>query len=437
MFYFLRSYFIVLIETVCNIIFFEIFVQTDRRNRRFFLSKGLVILFLSFLSCANAFFWDRNFLIKQIVDIVLTAVILSLYWREKAGKCLVLSVVYTGILWLADFITVLVYPSMMQQAETVSETETEEFLVIVLAKLVLFLIIMLMSNTFRYNNMRYIKEKDWIAFLAIPIASMAVTFAFIKNVRLVIGTELEQLFAGLALGLVCMNIIMFYWIQNMGKQEYLLREKALLESKTRNQLQLYQAISEKVQHQRKISHEYENQLTCIQSLCEAEEYDKLKEYLEQLRGGVLHNVDYINTNHVIVNAVLNAKYQEAIEKNILVVWKVNDLSRLTISSSDLVVLLSNLLNNAVEACEKCGKERSIKVKCFYEEDEFVLSVRNTYNGRLNIFRGELYTTKSEERESHGIGLKNVIQVIEKNQGYYTMEHTDTEFWISIIIPQGT
>ncbi len=110
---------------------------------------------------------------------------------------------------------------------------------------------------------------------------------------------------------------------------------------------------EKVQDQRKLSHEYKNQITCIQALCETGEYDKLKEYLGQINGEVLHDLDYIDTNHVFVNAVLNAKYQEAAERDILFVCKINDLSGVTMNSSDLVVLLSNLLNNAIEACEKC------------------------------------------------------------------------------------
>lgn len=45
----------------------------------------------------------------------------------------------------------------------------------------------------------------------------------------------------------------------------------------------------------------------------------------------------------------------------------------------LGVLLSNLLNNAIEACEKCEADRIIKIKCIYEENEFVLSIKNTYD----------------------------------------------------------
>lgn len=163
----------------------------------------------------------------------------------------------------------------------------------------------------------------------------------------------------------------------------------------------------------------------------------------------MHDLDYIDTNNVFANAVLNAKYQEAVERDILMVCKINDLSGLAMDSSDLVILLSNLLNNAVEACEKCPAEpsrestvsvglkpcpRKIKLKCVCEEGEFILSVRNTQNGALRKAREKLYSTKNDNPGSHGIGLKNVVQIVEKYGGYYAIGHTKSEFQISIIIP---
>lgn len=434
MFDFLQSYSIILLETICCIIFFEIFEENNTSGKGILASRWFVILGLSVVSCIGAYFLQNYGFVRQIADVGITALILSLHYKMRFPKCLVLSLVFTGILWSADLVVILLYPALVQQNS--QDSEIKNFLVVILAKLFLFLIIVIINNTFRHNAIKYIKGKDWLAFLIMPFFSVAITSAFIKNIRIVTGTELEQLFAGLALGLVYMNIIMFYFMDNIGKREYLLREKALLELETRNRLQLYETISEKVQQQRKVSHEYKNQITCIQSLCEKEKYGELKEYLKQIGGELLHDLDYIDTNHIIVNAVINAKYQEAIQKNILMICKVNDLSGLTMKASDLVVLLSNLLNNAIEACEKCETERILKIKCIYEENELIFSIKNTYDGKLNKIGKKLYTTKVQEKESHGIGLKNVAQIIKKNEGYYAIKYTENEFQISVVIPQS-
>lgn len=66
----------------------------------------------------------------------------------------------------------------------------------------------------------------------------------------------------------------------------------------------------------------------------------------------------IDTNNVIVNTILNEKYNEMMDKGIIFVFRINDLSSIKIEDEDLVVILSNLLDNAIEACQKCeGKER--------------------------------------------------------------------------------
>lgn len=428
----LQSFSVVFMETVCCVIFFKIFIDSNGRNKRF-TSRLLMIFCFSFLCFVGAYLLQEHESIRLILDVGLTAFILSLYFKEKLGKCLVLSVVFMGLLWTADFIAIFLYPTLLHRAG--EESEIKDFFLAILAKMFLFLMILMLDHIFRHNEIKYIYEKNWLAFLNIPFFSIAIIFVFMKNIHAVKETGLKQLFAVLAFGMVCINIMMLYLIQNMSKREYLYREKALLDLETRNKLQLYETISEKVQNQREVSHEYKNQITCIQSLCEKEEYDQLKEYLKQINGDVLHDLDYIDANHVFANAVINAKYQEAVQKHILVVCRVNDLSRLTINSSDLVVLLSNLLNNAIEACEKCGKERNLKLKCVYEEGELILSIKNTYDGKLKQAGEKLYTTKEKEKESHGIGLKNVKRIIEKNGGYYAIEHTEKEFLVSVVIPQ--
>ncbi len=56
-----------------------------------------------------------------------------------------------------------------------------------------------------------------------------------------------------------------------------------------------------------------------------------------------------------------------LDKNIVFIFKINDLSGINVSDEDIVVILSNLLNNAIEACEKCPDKRVIKMKLVREK----------------------------------------------------------------------
>lgn len=137
---------------------------------------------------------------------------------------------------------------------------------------------------------------------------------------------------------------------------------------------------------------------------------------------------------MIVNAILNTKYQEAISKHIVFVLKVNDLSRIGIDDEDLVVVLANLLNNAIEACEKCEEKKIIKFKFMVEDELIILSVKNTYNQPLVYDNDEIRTSKTVEPEAHGVGIKNIIRIVEKYEGEYVIQDNDKEFYFSLIIP---
>ena len=136
---------------------------------------------------------------------------------------------------------------------------------------------------------------------------------------------------------------------------------------------------------------------------------------------------------MIVNSILNTKYQEAISKHIVFVFKVNDLSRIGIDDEDLVVVLANLLNNAIEACEKCEEKKIIKFKFMVEDELIILSVKNTYNQPLVYDNDEIRTSKTVEPEAHGVGIKNIIRIVEKYEGEYVIQHNEMEFYFSLII----
>lgn len=84
--------------------------------------------------------------------------------------------------------------------------------------------------------------------------------------------------------------------------------------------------------------------------------------LNEIQEGIRHSMDHIDTNHRIVNAVLNDKYEAAAEKKIPFLVKVNALQGLWLSDHDLVIVLSNLLSNAIEASERNVEHPFIKVK---------------------------------------------------------------------------
>ena len=78
----------------------------------------------------------------------------------------------------------------------------------------------------------------------------------------------------------------------------------------------------------------------------------------------------MNTHNPIIDAILNQKGYAAKEQDIDLHFEINDLSDVAIPSVDLTVMMSNLLDNAIEACEKLEKqERRMTVKAIYNKSD--------------------------------------------------------------------
>ena len=64
----------------------------------------------------------------------------------------------------------------------------------------------------------------------------------------------------------------------------------------------------------------------------------------------------------------------------------------------------------------------------------IIAVNNTYSDELLVENGEYKTTKTDEAQVHGIGIKNIIKAVKKYDGEYLIDNEDGEFNFMIIIP---
>ena len=103
---------------------------------------------------------------------------------------------------------------------------------------------------------------------------------------------------------------------------------------------LYRSMQTSFDQQRKYLHDYKNQLLCIQGLLEEGQTEETLCYVKKLTGGLQQHTNTINTNHNVVNVVLNQKYQYAQKKGIALVMKIGDLSSLNLEEEDIVTLLA-------------------------------------------------------------------------------------------------
>lgn len=433
MFYYISSVAIILFEVICCTIFFESFCSIARKNKKYM--KILLVIGLVVADFICALFLSQWLIIKLAVVILIMTVSMKFYFKISLKKAAFFSFLYQGLLLLVDYLAYSINSTLFfTQDMPIQETELAGSLVILLGKILLFLCVMIINNCFRKKKKDLLIDSEWIRFLLFPvftiiiIAAINMIFKYVEN-----HTQVMVLYL-IAFGMVGMNVFVYYLINSIMEREIELHEKKIFEMQVKNQMEMYNSISENFEKQKQKSHEFKNHILCIEGLLKEKKYNKLERYVGGLSSNLNNEKNVINTNHIIINTILNTKYQEALDKKIVFVCKVNDLSKVILSNEDIVVLLANLLNNAIEACENCKENRIIKLKFIEEEQNIVLSVKNSFSQPIIYKNNEITTSKTLEPQEHGVGIKNIIKVVEKYNGSYVVQTDDKNFFFSIIFP---
>lgn len=253
------------------------------------------------------------------------------------------------------------------------------------------------------------------------------------------------------MGFSIVSIFIFYFICNILIKDTIIQNMQIENELVHNQINMYRNMEQNYRRQQKYMHDYKNQLNCIQGLLEKKQTKEALGYIGELMGGIQKSTDFVDTNHVIVNVILNQKYQYAQENGITMVISVNDLSCLTMKKEDLVILLSNLLDNAIEACKKLTANKVIQFKMVVEEDNLILSVKNPMSEPLKFknatssipvgtqspinIKGKWILSSKKDHQNHGIGLANIESIVKKNQGVSSIKCESGYFSFSAMIPK--
>ena len=431
MFKLMQSVLLVFIEIMCCKIFYETFGKIRYKGWINMIQFVLLLGSISFLS----FSFSEYFVIRQISGILLFSVFMLWHVKISLKKSFVLAVLFDALLLAMDYLIYLICRWFSLGGKSLGQQyEFGLVLASLLAKVILFFIILIIRKQFGKKSMEVMRDTEWLRFLFFPVFTIAAISAMMSVFGYVQTVEQANLLAVIAFGMVGMNIVVFYLINDIVEREMKMHENKVFQIQAKNQLEMYQSISENYDTQKRKTHEFKNQILCIESLLDKKQYSKLEEYVKKIYGSLNNGPDVINTNNVIVNAILNTKYQEAEAKGIVFVFQVSDLSGLKIRDEDVVTILTNLLNNAIEACEACEDKKIIKFKFIKEDDMIIIAVKNTFIYDIVYENGEIKSTKTSSVTEHGIGIKNIVKSIEKYDGEYIIEDKNKEFLFSIIIP---
>ena len=192
---------------------------------------------------------------------------------------------------------------------------------------------------------------------------------------------------------------------------------------------------------RKVRHEMKNHMANIQGLAGAGQYGEIEDYVRRM-DETMQELEYkYVTGNPVTDVIINDKCRRAEKAGIR--FDADFQYGGEIPVFDLGIILNNLLDNAIEACEKLEQgEGFIRLMLKRKKQFLLLEVENSFDGDVPIREGSplLATTKQSVLPDivteHGIGLENVRDVAGRYFGGVNIKVKRNVFHVTVMLQQG-
>ncbi len=428
-----------MIYTVINSVVYVILAQLfysaflERKEFSSLISGGTTALWALFVIAVSVVF-EEALIIRLVLAIALNLLFsLILYKKDNLMKSIALTVLFYGTVFSCELMVVAIHKYLDPELriEKLMDSDISVYMGTV-SQFVQIIVILIIRRVFCKVRTARIDSKLWVIYIIFPLYSISLMVLLGYSFDGPINIVQANIFTYIASSLLLINLFVFWFIRQESNRILKSQKNELENAHTEGLKQLYEQITKERDILGKREHEFKNTITALHGLLEEKQYDKMKEILEGQKTEWINNSNVFETGNKLVNSILNTKYAEAREKGITFRFVINNLSTLQIESRDCIVILSNLLNNAIEAAEACFEgNRIISVKAVIEGGQFVFACRNSCadDPEMNM--------KSQKKDvvSHGYGIENIKEAVSRNKGSCTFKKEAHEFIAIVIIPQ--
>ncbi|MEF9864285.1 MAG: GHKL domain-containing protein [Christensenellaceae bacterium] len=351
-------------------------------------------------------------------------VVIRIGFYGKSVPAFFTVVLYFALSYGTEAIGILMIIAITQNNQTGLLQDPLSFsLAAMIAKTMLFTICFLIWKITQKRKLgAHLSSFNWLLFSAFPSFTILTFLVLMQNA--IYENHSSSLMLLDAMGLLAANIVMMFLMHQIEVESRVKEENIILQQQINAQMNSANALMEAYDVQRSMTHDFKRHLNALQGLLQADNSIHARNYLNALLKQDEEGLSVVHSNNPMIDAVLNQKYAAAQKRNITMDILFNDLSHLKITNEDIVVVLSNALDNAFEACEKLAENRKVEVKILEDEFQTSISIRNT--ALPDTLAGVNGSTKRNPL-LHGYGLKNIANVLKKYDAEYSL--TQEKEWV--------
>ncbi len=271
----------------------------------------------------------------------------------------------------------------------------------------------------------------WVYFSLLPIVSVILVFVLSDYMYTIVGHSLKQTICIVSIFLlITVNVLLFYVIDKMinyfAKEQELNIATQLIESQKKTYRELYDSQTEI----KKLRHDLKNVMIGILHEISNDNIENAKAHIKK-QCELLDATSGFVSGNSIIDALINIKKETADSVGVTLSVDTQLSHQIGIDSIDLVVLLGNALDNAIEATAKCQKQtKAVDVVIITKNSNLLIVVKNPIEDAVDI--NNLVTTKTD-KNAHGFGVLQMQSLAQKYGGEVLLDCNESEFKTTVIL----
>ena len=456
----LFQYLVAGIETVlyasCMTFFFYPFMAGKREQRKNVWKKVSVVFLvyvMVFLIC------ERLSVSSWLYMVIVTALLVSLYkiLGMEGKPVFLLSVIFFGIRDMSKLITESLYYIFnmkfvhgLYDENMIYRNVAAGYLGTMVFRFILLLAMLLLVSRMLQKEPLQLYGKELFYLCLMPIAGIMfgnIIFRMFFMVKENVFFELYEQYP-VFIGLVPLTSVLFYVgivatimsYQEMvrlqaDKKKYFVEEQQLLTIRERmgEVEQFYDGI-------RRMKHEMKNHLTNIKGLAGSGNYEEMEQYIAKMDESMNVFEITIKTGNAVTDVIMNDKQKAADKQGIQFQSEFLYPASDGYNAYDIAIIINNLLQNALEACERMAvRKRYISISGRQKKRFFLICVKNSFEGEVTFDKNTNLPVSTKTAETpaslHGIGLSNVKREAAKYLGNVDIKIKKNEFIVTVLLQE--
>lgn len=230
--------------------------------------------------------------------------------------------------------------------------------------------------------------------------------------------------------------LLFLWLSvTIYKNEAFRNEKNMLDLYLSEQEKYIRLILEKDEDMRRFRHDVKEHMYIISQCIEQQDYEEAKTHIDKMSEDFNRAQMKRYTGIIAIDVIVSEKKNCMDGKGIQFICEINVMKLPEhIAVYDVCTLLISILNNAIEACEYLeDTDKVIKLAIEVDGDKLYIFEKNKCNNKIEFDSDKNPVTIKKDNKNHGLGSKNIRNIVEKYDGEIQYSVDNQEFIIQIFL----